>query len=89
MMTKPSNGYIKGHMNIDGDKYTATCPHYSVTAERTHDPTIPETQEFMIRYALQRHSSECQKPCMLDIWNEWFAARRDRFIAAGNANAHG
>lgn len=77
------------YLSIDGDTYTAVCPHYTVTAIRTHDPTILETDEMMIRYALQRHSSYCEQPCMLHIWNEWFEKRRLRFLAEGNAKAHG
>lgn len=78
-----------GFLTVDGDKFTATCPHYTLTAERTHDPTIPESDEYMIRYALQRHSSECQKTCMIPEWDAWFETRRQRFLSEGNTKAHG
>lgn len=79
-----------GSLTREGtDKFIASCPHYTVVAERTHDPTIPESDEYMARYALQRHSSYCEKPCMLDCWDDWFETRRQRFLAEGNTKAHG
>ncbi len=78
-----------GTLTVDGHKFIASCPHYTVIAERTHDPTIPESDEFMTRYALQRHSSYCERPCMLDRWDDWFETRRLRFLSEGNTKAHG
>lgn len=77
-------------LQILGDTFIVTCPHYQRTDVRTHDPTVPEDDEFMIRYTLQRHSSVCEKACTLPIWMEWFEKRRQRFIREqNNANAHG
>lgn len=73
----------------DGDTYTVSCAHATRVIVKTHDPTVPESEEMMIRYALQRHSSLCEKACALGLWDSWFSARRERFIAEGNANAHG
>ena len=82
-------GNPDAYLTVDGDTYTASCPHHTLQAIRTHDPTISETNEMMTRYALQRHASYCELPCMIDLWNEWFETRRKRFVAEGNSNAHG
>lgn len=78
---------LTAHLLIDGDGFKVRCPHASSEAVRTHDPTIPEDDEHMVRYALQRHP--CQKSCTLPLWNDWFEKRRQRFLAAGHARAHG
>jgi hypothetical protein len=77
------------YLTIDGDSFSVHCPHGSRTTERTHDITIPESEEYMIRYALQRHVDRCERGCTIDIWVDWFEKRRERFIREGNARAHG
>lgn len=54
-----------------------------------NDPHAPEDDEIRTRHALQRHSSLCERPCMLPLWLEWYEARRQRFLAAGIKRAHG
>lgn len=69
---------MEGYLTIDGDTFTATCPHATVITSRTHDPHAPEPEEIMIRMALQRHSSYCEHPCMMPHWKEWFRKLRER-----------
>lgn len=76
-------------LHILGDTFTVACEHYTRSDVRTHDPTVPEDDEYMIRYTLQRHSSVCERDCTLGLWNAWFERRRQRFMAAGNERAHG
>jgi hypothetical protein len=65
-------------LSIDGDNYTVSCEHKTYTTTRTNDPQTIETEEIMIRTALQRHSSYCEQPCTIDLWLEWFRRLRVR-----------
>lgn len=76
-------------LTIQDDAFTVACDHGTRTIERTGDVNIPETDEFMIRYALQRHGDRCEVGCTVELWNSWFEKRRLRFEAEGNAKAHG
>ena len=68
----------QGSLTIDGDSFTVSCEHKTYVTTRTNDPQMLETEEVMIRTALQRHSSYCQLPCMIGEWNEWFRRLRAR-----------
>lgn len=65
---------------IDGDTFRVHCAHGQTTAVRTHDPTLNESDELMLRYALQRHVVICDTTCTLPLWNDWFEQRRLRFL---------
>ena len=89
MSSESSSLSTPASLLIIDDAFTVSCKHGFRTTKRLHDPITPESDEWMVRYALQRHVDRCELGCTIHLWNDWFEQRRQRFLAEGNTKAHG